>query len=441
MSTKNMLYPHVHPLKPVSYGPDFPIIVRGEGIYIQDTQGKVYLDAISGLWNVSLGYGNPKINEAIINQLDKIAYVNPIQHSNPTTVKFAEQLLNVVPDNIVNVIYTCTGSESTELAIKIARKYNQLKSRPHKNKIATLDLSYHGTYYGSMSISGVDREVSSEYGPNLSGMIFLPTPVKKYPNQANSDSIDEIKEELHNIFNQDGGNIAAVIIEPVLGSGGSIPLTVEYVQLIKKFCRQHDILLVIDEVATGFGRTGKLFGFEHYNIEPDVLCLSKGINNGYLPLGATLISSKIYETFISHNTQIEHLSTQNGNPLACAAGITSLEIINNDKLLKHVTNIGEYLRNEIFNTLQSHKNFSETRGKGLMLGIELVKNKKTYQCLSYQQISELVNKFSQKGLIVYPFFNQPRTTGIHLFPPFILTYEEANKIVKIIKKVFDNTIY
>ncbi|WP_042142084.1 daptide-type RiPP biosynthesis aminotransferase [Paucisalibacillus sp. EB02] len=441
MSTKKKLYPYVHPLKPVSYGLNLPEIIRGEGIYIQDTQGKVYIDGISGLWNVSMGYGNPKIREAIINQLDEIPYVNPIQHSNPTTVRFAELLLELVPENIVNVVYTCTGSESTELAIKIARKYNQLRSRPHKNKIATLDLSYHGTYYGSMSISGVDRVISEDYGPNLTGMLFLPTPVKKYPNKDNSNTLEEIEEELHNIFNREGQNIAALIMEPVLGSGGSIPLPIEYVQMLKEFCQEHDILLVIDEVATGFGRTGKMFGFEHFNIEPDLICLSKGINNGYLPLGATLISNKIYEAFADQNTQIDHLSTQNGNPLACAAGIGTLQLINDTTLLNHVTNIGEYLRSEIHHTLYDHKNYSEIRGKGLMMGIELVKNKKSYDCLSYENISELVQIFTQKGLIVYPFYNHPRTTGIHLFPPFTLTKEEADEIVMIIKKVFNQVIF
>lgn len=432
------LYPHVHPLKPVSNGFDSPNIVRGEGIYIQDIQGKVYIDGNSGLWNVSLGYSNSKIKEAIINQLDKIPYVNPIQHSNPTTIKFAELLLDVTPDNIVNVVYTCTGSESTELAIKIARKYNQLKSRLHKNKIATLDLSYHGTYYGSMSISGVDREISEEYGPILSGMLFLPTPLNRDSCLENKDSIED---QLSTIFEKEGDSIAAIIMEPILGSGGSIPLPIEYVQKIKEYCDQHDILLVIDEVATGFGRTGKMFGFEHYNIEPDVICLSKGINNGYLPLGATLICKKIYRAFTDQNATIEHLSTQNGNPLACAAGIASLQEINDEMLLNHVSKIGEYLRTEIHNTLHKHKNFSEVRGKGLMIGIELVKNTKTYECLNYQEISDLVNIFTQKGLIVYPFLNQPRTTGIQLFPPFILTMEEAHEIVKIIKKVFDQTIY
>lgn len=438
MSTRNTLYPYVHPLNPVSNGLELSQIVRGEGIYLEDTRGKKYIDGISGLWNVSLGYGNSKIREAIINQLDKIPYVNPIQHSNPTTVKFAELLIDAAPNNIGNVIYTCTGSEATELAIKIARKYNRHKAKPHKNKIAALDLSYHGTYYGSMSMSGVDREVSEEYGPNLPGILFLPTPDHRTPF---SEERYSIKKKLDTIFEREGENISAVIIETVLGSGGSIPLPAEYIHMIKDYCEKYHILLIVDEVATGFGRTGKMFGFEHFHIEPDIICLSKGINNGYLPLGATLISKNILHTFQNHQALIEHLSTQNGNPLACAAGIVSLQEINDEKLLNHVTNMGEYLRAEIHDMLHGHKNFSEVRGKGLMMGIELVKNKKSYECLSYDNIKDLVDTFKQKGLIVYPFYNAPRTTGLHLFPPFTITMEEAQEILLIIEKVFSRTIY
>ncbi len=354
LRTRNMLYPYVHPLNPISNGSDLLQIVRGEGIRLEDAHGKKYIDGISGLWNVSLGYGNPKISEAIIHQLDQIPYVNPIQHSNPTTVKFAELLIDAAPDNIVNVVYTCSGSEATELAIKIARNYNQHKGKPHKNKIASLDLSYHGSYYGSMSMSGVDREVIEEYGPNLPGMLFLPTPVHR---KSFIEERGRIEQELTSIFDREGENIAAVVIETVLGSGGSIPLPPEYVYMLRDYCKKHQILLVVDEVATGFGRTGKMFGFEHFQIEPDIICLSKGINNGYLPLGATLISNEIFVTFQRHHAVIEHLSTQNGNPLACAAGIVSLQEINNEKLLDHVTNMGEYLCTEIHDMLHKHKNF------------------------------------------------------------------------------------
>lgn len=440
MSTKKKLYPMVHPLKPVSFGSELPNIVYGEGMYLQDTDGKRYIDGISGLWNVPLGYGNPEIREAIIKQLDDIAYVNPIQHSNPTTLKLAEMLLEAVPDHLVNVLYTCSGSESNELAIKIARRYNRFKGKPNKNIIATLDSSYHGTYYASMSASGVDRYQSESYGPKAPGFRFLPTPFCKckrdgYPS---CDCIEKKIEELEEIFTAEGEDIAAILIEPILGSGGSIQIPQEYFAKINELCDRYDVLLIIDEVATGFGRTGTLFAFEQYDISPDMVCLAKGINNGYLPLAATIISERIYNKFIDENSHINHLSTQNGNPLACAAGIATINLLKDEKLLNHVKEIGELLRNRIFEEMKSHRNFTEVRGRGLMLGVELMTSDGS--CLSPEQVLEIVNKLTQKGLIVYPFINPPYTTGFHLFPSYLISDEDVENIVKIIKKVFNRMI-
>lgn len=440
MRTKKKLYPMVHPLKPVSFGSELPNMVYGEGMYLQDTHGKRYIDGISGLWNVPLGYGNPQIREAIINQLDEIAYVNPIQHSNPTTLKLAEMLLEILPDHLVNIMYTCSGSESNELAIKIARRYNRFKGRPNKNIIATLDSSYHGTYYGSMTASGVDKDQSESYGPKVPGFRFLPTPFCscKRNGYSSCDCLDTKIMELEDIFKGDGENIAAIIIEPILGSGGSIQIPHEYFSKINELCDMYDVLLIIDEVATGFGRTGTMFAFEEYDILPDMVCLAKGINNGYLPLAATAISERIYNKFCDENSHVEHLSTQNGNPLACAAGIATINILKDKKLFKKVNEMGLYLKERIYEEMKSHRNFSEIRGKGLMLGVELMTS--DGNCLSSEQVLEIVNKLTKKGLIIFPFINPPYTTGFHLFPCYLISEEDVRNIVNIIKRVFDRMI-
>lgn len=379
-------YPMVHPLKPVSVGEQFTSLVYGEGVYVQDNSGKMYIDGISGLWNVSLGYKNAALQQAIIDQLDKIAFVNPVDQSNPTTLEFAQRLLDLTPNRLSKLAFTCTGSESVELAIKLIRKMSDLRQRREKKTIIVIDVSYHGSYYGSMSASGIDREISEGYGPKVPDFKFLPAPW-----------LQEKMDELEQCFEQHGDNIAGVIIEPILGSAGVLPIPDAYLRKLRELCDQYQALLAIDEVATGFGRTGKMFAFEHSGVIPDILCLSKGINSGYLPLGAVVFSDEIYQTFARAGTHIEHLSTQNGNPLACAAGIATIAQLTQTDLLSQIRDKGEYLINGLRNRLEHIPTFHEVRGRGLMVGVALTADQRTGELLPAQRLNQMIQRLKQRG--------------------------------------------
>ncbi|UUZ86894.1 aminotransferase class III-fold pyridoxal phosphate-dependent enzyme [Paenibacillus sp. P26] len=339
--------------------------------------------------------------------------------------------------------YTCTGSESAELAIKLARKYQRLRGREEKHRILALDKSYHGTYYGSMSASGIDQEISEGYGPKVPGFRFLPVPYCTCcdPEDAQSPCLQRHLEELGRYFAAEGDETAAVILEPVLGSAGVIPPPELYLIRVKELCREYDALLIFDEVATGFGRTGTLFALERTAAAPDIVCLSKGINSGYLPLGATVFHRRIYDAFASVPTHIEHLSTQNANPLACAAGLATLDTIEKEGPLPRVNELGDLLAQELAEALQEHKNFLEIRGKGLMRGVALVQSRVSKAPLSPEQTLWIVQKLKQRGLLVYPFYTLPLTAGFHLLPPFITTEQEIARMVQLIRQVMDRTVF
>lgn len=439
MLTQTKVYPIIHPLKHVQLGADFTPLEAGQGIYVQDIHGKTYIDGISGLWNVSLGYRHPGIRQAIIDQLDRLPYVNPVDQSNTTTVAFAEMLLDITPDSLTKVAYTCTGSESVELAIKLMRKFHHLRNQPEKNRILVLDVSYHGTYYGSMSASGIDQEISESYGPRVPGFIFHHVPVCSCctPGHIAPECLDKKLSELEEVFHIEGASLAGVILEPIIGSGGIIPLPDAWLHRLEQLCKQYDALITFDEVATGMGRTGKMFAFEHAGVVPDILCLSKGINSGYLPLGAVLFSEPIYRAFANAGSHVEHLSTQNGNPIACAAGIATIQALLEPGLLEHVQHMGQFLTERLIEALGSNSLLLEVRGKGLMIGVALTANKETKACLPAEQLAGIVAKLKQRGLLVYPFNTPGLTTGFHLFPPFILTEAEALKMVQIIRRALE----
>lgn len=268
-------------------------ITRGEQAHLYDSNGKKYVDGYSGLWNVTLGYNDEDIIEAIVRQVKQLPYVNPITLKTPIVSEVSDILCKITHDNISKIVYTCSGSEAIEAAIKISRKYSAMKGKNRK-KIAVMENSYHGSYYGSMSASNYEEAEKEGYGPMLEGFISLPLPFsrKKKGNVLDDKEKQYLLQQLEEILETNKDTLCSIIIEPVLASGGVIPLFPEYIYKISEFCKTNDILFVCDEVATGFWRTGSIFCFKKYNIKPDIITISKGINNGYLPLGAVCICQK-----------------------------------------------------------------------------------------------------------------------------------------------------
>lgn len=425
--------PVVHPYHPFGQDSYVDMMVKGEGIYLYDQAGKQYIDGISGLWNIPLGYRQPAVIDAIRSQMEQLPFVNMLENTSPVTVAFAKALMRLVDPSFTKLVYTSSGSESIEVAIKIARKYHRM-TKSYKNKLLVFDHSYHGTFYGSMSASGLDREEARNFQPTVPGFLFITDFFEDFQYKQD-EGIERQISKLRDMFETYGDELAGVIVEPVLGSAGVLPVPINYLKVLKQCCQQYDVLMIFDEIATGFGRTGYLFSYEEYGIVPDILCLAKGINNGYLPLGTVLLNRKIASVFEQTHSIFEHLSTQNGNPLACAAGLKTIELLSEHRYVYKVRQDGEWMLRALEDALSACPLVSDIRGKGLMISVSLTipgKQGEQGHALSRSQLYSLSWFIKNNGLIVYPHYAPPYSTGICLLPPYIANQEQLTTIVRII---------
>src|SRR5262249_24916157 len=320
-------YPLWHPYFPMNgLEQQVTILVEGKGCKVRDKNGKEYIDASAGLWNTYCGLGEPEIIQAITDQLHRLSYGTLFGwRGNEPALELARELVQMAPSPLQWAYLTGSGSESVELSIKIARLYSALQRRVSR-EIVYLDDSYHGTFFGSMSLSGLAtmREI---IGPLLPGVSSIPTPnpLRCPSNMSYVDFAVSCAESLGE--RAASGEVAAFIVEPILGSAGVIIPPPEYFRRIEQICRDYNILLIFDEVATGLGRTGRWLAAEQYNIRPDILLLSKGLNSGYLPLGAVLFSAEIGESLIKQGANLFHGSTNNGHPACCAAALANIRLM------------------------------------------------------------------------------------------------------------------
>lgn len=415
-------------------------IISGDRIYLTDVRGKTYIDANSGLWNVPLGYSNPDIKKNILEQLEKIGYVNACEFSNESSSELADLLKQLHHEKIDKIVFTCTGSESVELAIKLIRKYASMGKKPFKRDIAIIQNSYHGSYYGSMSCSSYDAQEREGYSPLVEGIreLSLPFCACGESGSTTENCTKEMQEQLEKELELYGECLGGIIIEPILGSAGVIPLPYWYLKRLVDFAHERDLLIVFDEVATGFGRTGSMFYYQQYDFKPDIITMSKGINNGILPLGAVAVSEKVTNRFREKGELLFHLSTQNGNALSCAAGVATIEeLLKNDKaILKQVEDRAIYFRKNFDQRIK--KEFSEIfdlRGKGLMFAIELA-NKDTGIRISQVKLLKTVELLKKNGVILEWSYIENVTSCLVLFLPFIIHECEIDQLLEKMRKVF-----
>lgn len=430
---------------PLSYpAEDKMEIVKGNYIHLYDIDGKKYIDAVSGLWNVSLGYSNERISEAVYEQSKKIHYVNPYEFSNEKSTELSKLIKSVNHDEIDKIFLTCTGSESNELAIKLSRKYQSLKRKFNRNKIGIFKESYHGSYYGSMSASNFEGRYRNGYGPLLSGFVEFSMTYKRCSTmredtKEQAEIVKELVEQLEKELDENKDTLASIIVEPILGSAGVFEMPNEVIKLLYKFTKKNDILLIFDEVATGFGRTGEMFYYQHHNIKPDVVVMSKSINNGYLPLGAVGVSRKITGIFNMRRELLFHLSTQNCNPLCCTAGIETIKQLkeNDYKLIHEVKEKGKYTLSELRKRLKNNPIIYDIRGKGLMIAIDLC-NEYDNSLLDKRRLEFIVSNLKYNGLICDYNYTENLTSCFTLFLPFIISKEDINIVIDIIHNTISN---
>lgn len=421
---------HLHPVTNLKQlaatGP--LVIVRGEGSNVWDADGNEYIDAFAGLWNVNVGHGRKELAEIARQQIEEIAYGPTFFGlATPPPIELAAKLAEMYPGPINHFQFTSGGAESNETAIKIARYYWALKGKPEKVTILSRMLGYHGIAMGALSATGIPA-YWQHFGPRPPGFVHLMAP-HKYRNADDPDDeeafVDKLIADLEETIAREGADtIAAMIGEPVQGAGGVVPPPESYWRRVKEVLDANDILLIADEVITGFGRTGTMFGVQQYGVQPDIVSIAKGVTSGYIPLGAVGVSDEIYEAMLEPDAMFMHGFTYSGHPVACAVGLRNVAIIEEEKLEKNAGEVGGYLLGKL-EELLGHQNVGDVRGKGMMMIVEVVKDKDSKEPFTAADGvgTRLTKATRERGIIV-----RAGDNGIAIAPPLILTKDEADRV-------------
>ncbi len=411
------------------------VIERGEGVYLYDIRGNRYIDGVSSLWVNIFGHNNRELNEAIKEQVDKISHSTLLGLANVPSAILAQKLIEISPKNLKKVFYSDSGSTSVEIALKVAFQYFKQKGAKFKNKkkIIAATSAYHGDTLGSVSVGGIEM-FHSIYKPLLFDTIRITYPYcyrcpfnLKYP-----DCELHCAKEAEKVIGFHADEACALIIEPMIqGASGMITMPVGYMKKIEKACKDNDVLLILDEVATGFGRTGKMFAAFHEDIHPDIMCIAKGITGGYLPMAATLFTKEIYEGFLGNyedNKTFFHGHTYTGNQLAAAAAVKSAELFEKYDLLNKIKPLISHF-NETLKDFKLLNIVGDIRNIGLMAGIELVKDGNTKETFAQKERigHKVILKARDMGVII-----RPLGDVIVIMPPLIIDRQTLDTLLSVV---------
>jgi adenosylmethionine-8-amino-7-oxononanoate aminotransferase len=389
------------------------MIERGEGSYLFDTAGRRYLDGTAALWCNVHGHRHPTIDRAVREQLDRVAHTTMLGLSHPGATELAARLVEIAPDGLARVFYSDSGSTAAEIALKIAFQYQQQRGGEHsrRTKFVRLREAYHGDTIGSVSVGGIDL-FHSTYRP-----LLFETHVVE-PGD---------REDLERVLSEHGEEIAGVVVEPLVQGAAGILLQPEgYLRAVRELCDRYGVLLVCDEVATGFGRTGTMFACEQEAVSPDLMCLAKGITGGYLPLAATLTSEEIYEGFLGSYEEFKtffHGHTYTGNPLACAAALASLEVFEQERTLERLQPKIALLE-ELLSGVAAMPEVAEVRQRGFMVGLDLGDHDD-----SLRMGHRVTIEARKRGAFIRPLGNT-----VVLMPPLSISERELRELVGIARE-------
>lgn len=397
-----------------------PIVIKkGEGVYLYDIEGNKYLDVISSWWCNLLGHCNPTINKAVKEQIDKLEHVIFANFTHTQAIRLCERLAKILPQGLCKFNFTDNGSSAIEAAMKVSFQYHQQTGNPQKTKFMALTDAYHGETIGALSAGDCDL-YTKLYKPILMDIKKVKAPdCYRCPYGKNRDNCScECFEYAKKAFEENGEETSAILVEPLLqGSAGMKIYPPLYLKKLRELCDEYNVHLIADEIATGFGRTGKMFAFEHANVSPDIMCLSKGLTGGYMPMALFVTTQKIYDAFYAdYNTgkAFMHSHTYSGNPLACSAANAVLDILEDGSVLKTAQQNAKYFNDLIKEKFLNHKNVGEVRHIGLINAIEIVKNKKTKESFDSKLRTgyQIYKKALKRGVILRPlgdiiYFNPP----------------------------------
>lgn len=422
-----------HPFTQMQVWPDdSPVVIeRAEGNWLIDTDGKRYLDAISSLWVTVHGHRRVELDAAVKAQLDKVAHSTLLGLASVPSIALAKKLCALAPAGLTRVFYSDSGSTAVEVAVKMAYQYWQLTGRPTKQRFVALDEAYHGDTIGSVSVGGM-----ALFHERFRSLLFpverIPTPhAYRWPGK---DVLAGALEAAERMLAGQHESIAGLVVEPLIqGAAGMLVQPEGYLKGLERLCRKYDVLLICDEVATGFGRTGTMFAVEQEDVRPDLLCLAKGLTGGYLPLAATLATDRVYQAFLGSFGEAKtffHGHTYTGNPLACAAALASLELFETDRTLERMKPVVNTLARGL-ERIAGLSHVGEVRRRGLMVGIELVKDRATKEPYAFDdRVGFKVCLEARKhGVWLRPLGNV-----VVLMPPLSLSLEEAQLLVDAVER-------
>lgn len=431
----------IHPLHHPSDHADPVIYVRGSGAKVYDIDGREFIDGLSGLWNVNVGHGRAELADAAAMQMKQLAYFSAYSGStNVPAIRLAERLCELA--HMQAVFFTCGGAEANESAFKTARFYWKALGQPEKIKVIARGEAYHGVTLQAMSATKMGAYWKM-FEPRAPGFVHVPTCYPyRFEGAKEGETIGQAAaRELEEAILREGpGSVAAFIGEPIHGAGGVIYPTDDYWPLVREICTRHNVLLIADEIITGFGRTGRWFAMEHWNISPDILCFAKGVTSGYLPLGGMMVSSALKHVMdsVPPADRWMHAYTYSGHPTCCAVGLKNLEIIENERLCANAEKMGTRLHEALTAAFRDHLNVGDIRGgKGLLAAVEFVEDRSSKKNFGGDRkiASRLQSEMMKRGVVT-----RTRPTGgvhpaigdsVYFAPPLVVTESEIDRLVSV----------
>lgn len=437
---ENFFHPSTH-LAQFARG-DMPsrIVTGGEGVYITDRDGNKLLDAFAGLYCVNIGYGRHEVAEAIAKQAHELAYYHAyVGHGTGASITLAKMIIERAPKNMSRVYFGLSGSDANETNIKTVWYYNNVLGRPEKKKIISRWRGYHGSGLMTGSLTGLDL-FHKQFDLPLSQVIHTEAPYyfrRADVAMSEAEFSAHCAAKLEELIIAEGPDtVAAFIGEPVLGTGGLVPPPAEYWAAIQKVLKKYDILLIVDEVVTGFGRLGSMFGSDHYGIEADIITCAKGLTSAYAPLSASIVSDKVWKVLEQGADKfgpIGHGWTYSAHPICAAAGVANLNLIDSLGLVANAGVTGTYFKTSMLGAIGDHPNVGEVRGEGLMLAVELMadRDSRTFYDPGLTMGAKVAAALLKRGVIARA---MPQGDIVGFAPPLCLTTEEADLVVDAMKE-------
>lgn len=440
-SARDHLWMHFTRHSVYEHGGQVPIIVRGEGPYIYDANGRRYLDGLSGLFVVQAGHGRAELAEAAAKQASELAFFPLWSYAHPSAIALAERLTAYTPGDLNRVFFTTGGGEAVETAWKLAKQYFKLTGKPTKHKVISRAIAYHGTPQGALSITGIPS-AKSMFEPLVPGAHKVPnTNFYRAPAQWRDDykgfgrwAADRIAEAIE--F-EGPDTVAAVFVEPVQNSGGCFPPPPGYLERVREICDAYDVLMVADEVITGFGRIGDMFASRRYGVTPDIITCAKGMTSGYSPIGAMIASARLFEPFKQGTTYFPHGYTFGGHPVSAAVAMANLDIFEREDLTGHVRRNEDAFR-QTLERLLDLPIVGDVRGDGYFYGIELVKDKATRETFNDEESERLLRGFLSKALFEAGLYCRADDRGdpvVQLAPPLVVEQSHFDEMEQILRSV------